>query len=230
MVAAPRLGRKPAVALDLPPLALGRDAPMTVRAAIAAVVDISLVEQGLDLAVGDHGTPRAGYPAHRFAHERLLLHAAAVVREADDVGCQRVEIDQLAAPLLPAGDAAVGNDPHRGVAPDRLQLDGQMLRRIGRRRKIGHRTDGRITAVSSRARSRGDGLLGRKAGFAQVYVHIDQPRQDLHSSERHDLAPFGRQPEPHGRDPVAVDEHVGPHEPSVTPHFGALQQSLHLRT
>ena len=31
-------------------------------------------------------------------------------------------------------------------------------------------------------------------------------------------------------DECAVDEHVGPHEPSVTPHFGALQQSLHLRT
>ncbi len=179
VVGTPRFAHQLQVALHLAPLALRRDPPMAVRAAVVAVVDVTAAKQFVRLAVGHDLAARPLHAEHRLAHERLLLHAAAVVREAGHLRSQCSEVDQLTAALLSAGDGAVGDHPHPGVAPDGLQLSLQVFRRIGRRVQVGHGADGGISAPGGRSRTRRHGLLGRESRLAQMHMHVDQPRQDV---------------------------------------------------
>ena len=213
------------VALHLPPLALRRDALMTVGMAVGAVVDISSVKKLVDLAVRhDRLADRRG-SAHRLLHEFGRLHPAAVVREPHDLRSQRREVRQFAAPALSHGDRPVGDDPHRSVAADDLQLPFEVLRRIGRRVQVGHRADRRIAAAGRRGRTRGDGLLLREARFAQMDMHVHQPRNKVQPPEIDD--PVVRPRRRIRNHPVRLHDQPSPLEttPSINP--GVLVKRLH---
>ena len=189
------------VALHLPPLALGADAPVSVLAAVVPVVDIPPAQQFIDLAVGHDGFADGRRTAHRLLHQLVRLHAAAVVGESDHLRGQGREIDQLAATALPHRDRAVRLHTHRGVAADDRQLLAERRRRIGRRAEVGHRTDRGVTPAGRRGRTGGYGLLLRETRLAQVDVDIDQPR--------HETQP------PEVRDPVARPRLPGRHHTTV---------------
>ena len=105
------------------------------------------------------------------------------------VGRQRRKVDQFAASALPHGDRGIGFDAHRGIAADQRQLLLEVLRRIGGRIQVGHRADRRIASVGRCGRTRGDGLLLRETRFAQVDMHVDQPRHEVPAAEIPRLSP-----------------------------------------
>ena len=178
------------VAFHLLPLALGADTLVPVRTAVFAVVDIAAPQQVVHLAVGHDRPASFCRPAHRLLHQFVGLHAAAVVREADNIGREGREIDQLAGAPLPHRDTAVRHDPHHGVAADDLGLRTKRIGRIGRRVQVRHRTDRRVSAPCGRGRSGGDGLLLRESRFAQVDVHVHESRNHMPAAEVH--GPVGR--------------------------------------
>ena len=53
---------------DLSPLAFGADAPVAVGFGVAAVMDVSPSQQGIDLAVGDNGLPQSFGAKHGLPH------------------------------------------------------------------------------------------------------------------------------------------------------------------
>ena len=213
------------VAFDLPPLALRRDAPMAVCAAVVAVVDIASVKESVDFAVRHDRFPdRCGTP-HRLLHEFGRLHPASVVREAHDLRSQGREIRQFAAAALSHGNRPVGLHAHHGVAADDLQLPFEVFRRIGRRVQVRHRADRRIASAGRSGRSRGDGLLLREARFAQVDMHVDQPRNKVQPPEIDDpvLRP-GRRIRNH---PVRLHDQPPPLETAPAINLGVLVKCLH---
>ena len=109
MVLAAGLFRERDVTFHLPPLAFRTDALMPVRTAVLPVMDIAAPQQVVDLAVRHDRLPHLCSAAHRLFHQAVRLHAAAIVRKADDLGRQRRKIDQPAAAALPYRNAAVGN-------------------------------------------------------------------------------------------------------------------------
>lgn len=137
---------------------------MSVLAAVNPVVDIAPAQQFIDFAMShDRFTDSRG-PAHRLLHQLRRLHAAAVVREADDLRGQGREIDQFAASALAHRDRTVGFHAHHGVAADDLQLLAERRRRIGRRVQVGHRADRGIPPAGRGGRTRRNGLLRGKPG------------------------------------------------------------------
>ena len=186
VVPAPGAGRQLDVAFDLPPLALGRDAAVAVFAAVDAVVDVAAVQQLVDLAVGHDRLVKGRGAAHRLLHEFGGLHAAPVIREADDLGCQRLQVGQGAAAALSLRDAAVWQHAHHGVAADQVGLHAQRLQRIGRRIEVGHGADRGVAAACGGGGAGGDGLLLRKARLAQVHMHVHKPRDDPQSPQADD--------------------------------------------
>ena len=190
MVLAAGLFRERDVTFHLPPLAFRTDALMPVLTAVLPVVDIAAPQQVVDLAVRHDRLPDLRSTAHRLFHQAVRLHAAAIVRKADDLGRQRREIDQTAAAALPHRDAAVGDYAHDGIAADDVGLRTERLRSIGRRVQVRHRTDRRVSAPCGRGRSGGDGLLLRESRFAQVDVHVHESRNHMPAAEVH--GPVGR--------------------------------------
>ena len=159
MVLAAGLFRERDVAFHLPPLAFRTDALMPVLTAVLPVVDIAAPQQVVDLAVRHDRLPDLRSTAHRLFHQAVRLHAAAIVRKADDLGRQRREIDQTAAAALPHRDAAVGDYAHDGIAADDVGLRTERLRSIGRRVQVRHRTYRRIASAGRGRRTRRNGLL-----------------------------------------------------------------------
>ena len=91
-----------------------------------------------------------------------------------------------------------------------------MLRRIGRRIEIRHRTNGGITSVRGGSRTRRNSLFLRKTRFAQVDMHIDQSRQ--HMTTRQIDSPvvrLKRDPTAYGDDFTVFDRQIARFEPSV---------------
>ena len=225
VIPATGLLRQRDVAPDLPPLALGADALVSVLAAVNPVVDIAPAQQFIDFAMShDRFTDSRG-PAHRLLHQLRRLHAAAVVREADDLRGQGREIDQFAASALTHRDRTVGFHAHHGVAADDLQLLTERRRRIGRRVQVGHRADRGIPPAGRGGRTRRNGLLLREARLAQVHMHVDQPRHEVPPPEVHH--PVARARFPGGRDAAPFDGDQPRFETTVAENLRVGVKCLH---
>ena len=225
MVLAAGLFRERDVTFHLPPLAFRTDALMPVRTAVLPVMDIAAPQQVVDLAVRHDRLPHLCSAAHRLFHQAVRLHAAAIVRKADDLGRQRREIDQTAAAALPHRDAAVGDYAHDGIAADDVGLRTERLRSIGRRVQVRHRTYRRIASAGRGRRTRRNGLLLRKPRFAQVDMHVDKPRHHVAPSEVYD--PVGNAPGGHDMPPV--DGKLPGRKTTAVINYGIGIKRFHLR-
>lgn len=163
--------------------------------------------------------------AHRLFHQAVRLHAAAIVRKADDLGRQRHKIDQPAAAALPYRNAAVGNYAHDGIAADDVGLRTERLRSVGRRVQVRHRTYRRIASAGRGRRTRRNGLLLRKPRFAQVDMHVDKPRHHVAPSEVYD--PVGNAPG--GHDTPPVDGKLPGRKTTAVINYGIGIKRFHLR-
>ena len=224
VVAAAGLRRQLDVALHLSPLALGRNALVAVRTAVFAVMNVAAAEELLRLAVGHDRLADGRRTAHGLLHEGTLLHAASVVREGDRQRSQRLEIDQFAAPLLAARDGGIGQRAHRGVEADRLQLDGQVLRRVGRGREVGHGAHHGVAAVRGGGGTRRHGLLRRESRLAQVDVHVHQSGQHAEPPAIDHARPGRHGHAAHGRDTALFHQHVRLRERTVAPYATSAEQ------
>jgi len=172
VIAAAGLPDQPQVPFHHAPFALGGDARKTVGRGPASVVDAAArTQQGVDLAVGDDGAAQRPGPLHGGAHQRLGLDAVAVVRKADHLRRQSVEIGQT-LPALALGDRSVGQNADHGVPADQRQLRGEIVGRIRRRTEVGHGAHRRIPARGGRRRAGGDGFLIRKTRLPKMNVNI----------------------------------------------------------
>ena len=143
------------------------------RAAVGAVVDVAAPKQAVVFAVRRDDTVLAGGKPHRRFHHRIGLDPGPVVGKSDDAALQRAHIHQLLSPA-PEGYRSIGEYVDAGVPPDNRQFLLQMLGRVGDGIEVGHRADGGVAAPRRRLRPRADGLLIRRAGFAQVDVYISK--------------------------------------------------------
>ena len=129
---------------------------------------------------------------HGFGHQLLPLHPPSVVREAHDLSGQSPEIDQLPASLLSPRNGTVRQHPNDRIAADQSQLRFQMLRRIGSRIEIRHRTNGGITSVRGGSRTRRNGLFLRK-NPVRAGGHAHRPIPAIHDNPSNRLP--GRPPQ-----------------------------------
>ena len=159
----------------LAPFTLGTNALVTMLLAVAAVVDVTSVQERIVLAVSGQNDVLAGGGLHGPAHHFFTLHAAAVVGESYASALQGLEIYQFLA--FPAhGDGAVGKDGDDGIFLNGFQLQVQMLQAVGNRVQVRHGANQRV-AASRRGLGPGkDGLFPGLARLAQVHVHIAECR------------------------------------------------------
>ena len=146
---------------------------MPVGAGVGPVVDIASAQERLVLAVGGDELAQPGRLLHGPAHQRRVLHAAAVVGEGADLRGQPRQIGQLPPRPLPA-DAAVGHHAHLRRVADARQLRGQVRRTVRRRGQVRHGADGGIAAPGRRRGARRDGLFIRKTRLTEVHMHIGE--------------------------------------------------------
>lgn len=175
MVGAARLAHQLEIALQLPPLALTADALVPVGAGIRAVVDIAAVQEGVVLTVRGDELAEACRLAHRGAHHVRILHAAAVVGKAGDVGRELLHVRKLPAAAV-RGDRAVGRHVNDRIRADALQLGGKRLQTVRRRIQIGHGAHAAVSAVRRSKRAGRNGLLIRKTRLTEMYMYIYETR------------------------------------------------------
>ena len=175
MVGAARLAHQLEIALQLPPLALAADALVPVGAGIRAVVDVAAVQEGVVLAVRGDELAEARRLAHRGAHHIRILHAAAVVGKAGDIGCELLHVRKLPAAAV-RGDRTVGRHVDDRIRADALQLGGKRLQTVRRRIQIGHGAHAAVSAVRRSKRAGRNGLLIRKTRLTEMYMYIYETR------------------------------------------------------
>ncbi len=177
------------VAGDLPPLAFGADAPVPVGGGVAAVVDISALQEGIVFAVGrdDDVFPGGGF--HGPAHHRFVLDAASVVGECDAAVLEGGDIDQFQS--FPAfGDGAVGEDVDDRVPVDGRLFHGEGFRTVRHGVQVGHGADDAVSAPGRGGGSGGDGFLGREAGLAEMDMDVGEGLCHEQAARFHDDRPF----------------------------------------
>ena len=86
VIGAARLPHQLQIALDLPPLALRADAPVSVGTGVGTVVDIAAPQEAVVLAVRHDELAEAFRRLHGAAHHAVALDASAVVGEGDHIG------------------------------------------------------------------------------------------------------------------------------------------------
>ena len=156
---------------DLPPFALGADAPEAVGAGPGPVVDAAAMQQAVVLAVGgDQPAQRFCLP-HRRAHHGVRLHAVAVVGKGDHISGHAVHVGQ-GFPGLVHGDGPVGEYADDGVPSEDIQLGLQVFDAVGHRVQVRHGADGGVAAPGRRQCAGANGLLIGKARLTQMNMHI----------------------------------------------------------
>ncbi len=80
------------VSLNRPPLALGRDALVSVSAGVNTVVNVAAVTQGQIFTVRDDRQLQPPRDAHRLPHQRRVIQSHPVIAETDDIGRHRRKI------------------------------------------------------------------------------------------------------------------------------------------
>ena len=175
MIGAACLAHQLEIALQLPPLTLAADALVPVGAGIRAVVDIAAVQEGVVLTVRGDELAEACRLAHRGAHHVRILHAAAVVGKAGDIGRELLHVCKLPAAAV-RGDRAVGRHIDDRIRADALQLGGKRLQTVRRRIQIGHGAHATVSAVRRSKRAGRNGLLIRKTRLTKMYMHIYETR------------------------------------------------------
>ena len=173
MVVAALLLRQSEVPGDLAPLALGADAPVSVRAGVVPVVDIAAAQEAVVLAVGGDDLPQPLGLPHGLPHHGLALDAPAIVGEARRIGCHGLHVRQGFAPLAP-GDGPVGVDVDRGVPGDDLPLDVQRLQAVGNGVQVGHGAHMGVAAPGGVQGAGADGFLIRKSRLSKMDMDINE--------------------------------------------------------
>ena len=138
-----------------------------------------------------------------------VRHGIAVVRKAHGAGSrQRCKVAWL-APFAANGDRA---DWINAAAPEILDALGQPVQRRGsieRRIRVRHAGNAAEPSTHRSLRSGSDRLLVRKAGFAQVNVHVDETGCDHRAHDiQHGFAFTGFEVLADLRDDSVADPHV----------------------
>ena len=148
---------------------------MPVGAGIRTVVDIAAVQEGVVLTVRGDELAETCRLAHRGAHHVRILHAAAVVGKAGDVGRELLHVRKLPAAAV-RGDRTVGRHINDRIRADALQLGGKRLQTVRRRIQIGHGAHAAVSAVRRSKRAGRNGLLIRKTRLTEMYMYIYETR------------------------------------------------------
>ena len=159
------------VSLHRPPLALGRDALVSMSAGVNTVVNVAAVTQGQIFTVRDDRQLQPPRDAHRLPHQRRVIQSHPVIAKTDDIGRHRRKICQPFA-LFAGGDGAVRPDINAGVFFDDGSLDVQIFQSIRHRVQIRHREDMSVTGGCRRHRAAQNRFLIKKSRLSQMYMHI----------------------------------------------------------
>ena len=171
VICAARLLRKAQVALDLLVFARARNAPVPVHSCIFAVVDISVEEQGVVLAVcGDYLAEPLG-DGHRLSHHSVILNAFSVVGERADFVGHSFHVCELFA-FFADGYRAVGQNFYRRAALYCVELNLQMFRAVRHGVEVRHRADRRVSSVRRGGRAGSDGFFIRKTRLSEMHMNI----------------------------------------------------------
>src|SRR6516225_10137000 len=145
---------------------------------------------------------------HRAPHDLGADDRRAVVGEGDGAAFdESADLGEFLA-VSALGDGADGKDV--GVAGAfGLQID-ELRRRLAvqRRLGVGHAGDGRDAAGQRRRRAGADRLVLLAARFAQVDVHVDQPRTDDLVGGVKGAIGLRRGMRPHAEDVLAANPQV----------------------
>ena len=144
---------------------------MTVLGGVLAVMDVTALQQIVDLAVGDDHLAQLLGLQHGSVHHVVGLDALAVVGVGDDLVRHASQVSQFLA-LQAAGDGTVGVDMDAGACIDQVQLLLQMLDGIGSGIQVGHGADGGVAAAGCAGGTGHHGLLIRKTRLSEMHVHI----------------------------------------------------------
>ena len=144
------------VALDLLVFSLGR--VLLLRAVLAMSRD-DLAERLCSL--------------HSLTHKRGIVHAATVVREAANVGSERLNIRESKSHLA-SRYASEGENLDLSVVVYYIQLLLQVFVAVGNGVEIRHSTDCRVSSSCRRRATCRNSLFIRKTRLSKMHVHIDK--------------------------------------------------------
>ncbi len=171
VVAAAGLFGEDDVSADFGGLALRVLAPVAVQPGIVAGVDVSFVRELVDLTVGADDFVDGCGPFHEGFHHVGGLDASAVVGEAEDVGCQLFDGDDL-LPQLAHRQGGVGIAVDDRIPVDDVLLDLQVFQTVRDRVQVRHGGNAGEPAVGRRPASGQNGLLIRKTRLSEMHMHI----------------------------------------------------------
>ena len=159
------------IPLDHFPLRCRRDTGNAVHTCPVARVDHTAVEQSVHLTVrGDHLADRFT-PLHQLPHQGTILHAAAVIGKASDIGGKSFYIGRY-LPAFSHRQRTKRHHAHHSVPFDALCLCAEIFGTVRHRLEIRHGTDRGIAAVCRRHGAGTDRLLIQKSRLTEMHVYI----------------------------------------------------------